>query len=323
MELEDAKIGPNASGEISMEQLFLKLDINRNMYLVTGLFIPRIGIINENHLPTTFNGNDRTFVETYIIPSTWREIGVGLYGQPRSMPGFNYSVAIVNGLNAGGFQMGSGIREGRFEGSKATASNIAITASALYYYKNFRLQASGYYGGSSGLSKIQADSLQLQSGMFGSPVALAEANVQYHNKGLQFKALATAVNIAQAYQINRAYANNTPQMMTGAYAELGYNVLYLGKNTPKQNLTLFCRYETLNLNARIAANGVRDDFQQKTFLVTGITYQPMYGISFKFDYVHSYTGNYNKELYVVNPYTTQRPFYQANNYINLGFGYSF
>jgi hypothetical protein len=230
---------------------------------------------------------------------------------------------VVDGFNAGGFQMGTGIREGRFEGSKATASNIAITASALYYYKNFRLQASGYYGGSSGLSKIQADSLQLQSGMFGTPVALGEANVQYHNNGLQFKALATVVNIAQAYSINRAYANNTPEMMTGAYAELGYNVLYLGKNKPKQNLTLFCRYETLNLNKRIAVNGIRDDYQQKTFLVAGVTYQPMHGVSFKFDYVHSQTGNFNKELYVVNPYTTQRPFYQANNYINLGFGYSF
>lgn len=323
MELENAKIGPNASGELSMEQLFLKVDLNRNLYLVTGLFIPRIGIINENHLPTTFNGNDRPFVETLVIPATWREIGVGLYGQPRSIQGFNYSVAIVNGLNAGGFQFGSGIRDGRFEGSSATASNIAVTASALYYYKNFRFQASGYYGGSSGLPKIEADSLQLQSGGFGTPVALGEANVQYNHNGLQFKALATVINIPQAYEINRAYANNTPEMMTGAYIEGAYNLLYLGKNKPKQNLTLFCRYETLNLNYRLPSNGIRDDFQQKSFIVTGITYQPMHGVSFKFDFVHSQTGNFAKELYVVNPYTTQRPFYRHNNYVNLGFGYSF
>ena len=323
MELEDAKIGGGASGELSMEQLFLKVDINRNLYLVTGLFIPRIGIINENHLPTTFNGNDRPFVETMVIPSTWREIGIGLYGQPRSIQGFNYSVALLNGLNSGGFEFGTGIRNGRFEGNKATASNLAITASALYYYKNFRFQASGYIRGSSGLSKIQADSLQLESGAFGNPVALGEANVQYNNNGWQFKALATAVNISQAYSINRAYANNTPEMMTGAYAELGYNLLYLGKNPPKQNLTLFCRYETMNLNYRIPVNGIRDDFQQKKFIVSGITYQPMHGVSFKLDYVYSQTGSYNKELYVVNPYTTQRPFYQTNHFINLGFGYSF
>ncbi len=33
------------------------------------------------------------------------------------------------------------------------------------------------------------------------------------------------VSIADAFQINRAYANNTPGRMVGYYAELGYNVL--------------------------------------------------------------------------------------------------
>ena len=56
MELENAKVvGGKPSGEISMEQLFLKFNINRDLYLQAGLFIPRIGLINENHLPTTFN----------------------------------------------------------------------------------------------------------------------------------------------------------------------------------------------------------------------------------------------------------------------------
>ncbi len=323
MELENAKIGPDAGGEISMEQLFLKININRDIYLVTGLFIPRIGIINENHLPNTFNGNDRPYVETYVIPSTWRDIGIGLYGQTRAIPGLNYSVALLNGLDASGFKFGSGIQGGRFEGSFATASNIAVTGALLYYYRDFRFQVSGYYGGSSGLSKIEADSLRLDYGAFGNPVAVGEANVQYHNKGWQIKALATMVSISQAGSINRAYANNTPELMTGAYGEIGYNMLYLFKPKPKQNLTLFCRYETMNLNAKIPTNGVEDDFQQKNFLVSGITYQPIRGLSFKLDYVYSHTGMYNKTLYVLNPYDTQRPFYQNNHYINIGFGYGF
>jgi len=82
MELEDARvIGGKPGGELSMEQLFLKFNINRDLYLQAGLFIPRIGLINENHLPTTFNGNDRTYVETFIIPSTWRVLGLGLRTQ--------------------------------------------------------------------------------------------------------------------------------------------------------------------------------------------------------------------------------------------------
>ncbi len=152
MELENAKVvGGKASGEISMEQLFLKFSLNRDMYLQAGLFHTTYRpLLNENHLPTTFNGNDRTFVETFIIPATWRELGVGLYGNVRSLAGLNHSFAIVNGLQSGGFVNGSGIREGKFEGSNASASNLAVTGSLLYYYKNWRLQTSGYYGGSEG-----------------------------------------------------------------------------------------------------------------------------------------------------------------------------
>ena len=81
MELENARVeNGRAGGELSMEQLFIKFDLTKDIYLTGGLFIPRLGIINENHLPTTFSGNDRPFVEQFIIPSTWREIGIGLYG---------------------------------------------------------------------------------------------------------------------------------------------------------------------------------------------------------------------------------------------------
>ncbi len=323
MELEDAKVvGGEASGEISMEQLFLKFNINRDMYLQAGLFIPRIGLINENHLPTTFNGNDRTYVETFVIPATWRELGVGLYGNVRSVPGLNYSFAVMNGLNSAGFVNGSGIREGKFEGSKATASNIAVTGSLLYYLKDWRLQASGYYGGSAGLVKRQADSLQLNSGLFGTPVALAEANAQYNKNGIWFRALATVVGIPDAYEINRAYANNTPSMMIGMYAELGYNFYQLINPESSKNLTLFARQEFMDLNYRIPSNGIRNGTNRKNFTVVGVTFQPVSGVVIKADYVLRTTDERNDDL-IVTPFPQQMPYYTSNGFFNLGFGYSF
>ncbi|MFM6983232.1 MAG: hypothetical protein ACKOXF_03805, partial [Chitinophagaceae bacterium] len=132
LELENAKVTGGGSGEFSIEQAFIKFDINRSNYLVAGLFIPRIGIINENHLPTTYNGNSRHFVERNLIPSTWREIGVGLYGRFDRLPGFNYYLGLTNGLSSAGFTRQTGIREGRFEGNNATATNLAISAAGLY-----------------------------------------------------------------------------------------------------------------------------------------------------------------------------------------------
>jgi hypothetical protein len=151
LELEDALVvgqsgdeDESGKGGISMEQAFVKFNINPSNYIVAGLFIPRLGFINENHLPTTFNGVDRPFVEELIIPSTWREIGVGFYGTVKSVPGLNYTVALTNGLNSSLFSNGSGIRNGRQLGSKASGMGLAGSASVLYYFNNFRLQASGY-----------------------------------------------------------------------------------------------------------------------------------------------------------------------------------
>jgi len=325
MELENAGIssgGGGFKGELSMEQLFLKFNINRDIYLTAGLFIPRIGIINENHLPTTFNGNDRPFVETFLIPATWRELGIGVYGNVRRIPGLNYSFAVLNGLNSAGFNNGTGIADGRFEGGNATASNIALTGALLYYYRNFRLQASGYFGGSSGLVKRVADSLQLRSGAFGTPVGLVEANAQYHNKGVSLKALAVSAHIPDAYRVNRAYANNTPASMLGAYAEAGYNFLKIWSDGTTKNLTLFVRYEWMDLNRTLPANGIVNGTLRKSFVVTGITFQPTQGIAVKLDYVMRQTGERNPEL-IVTPFPSLLPYYTSNGFINLGFGYSF
>ncbi|MBS1634331.1 MAG: hypothetical protein JST26_00320 [Bacteroidetes bacterium] len=325
LELEDAKVqGGKPSGEISMEQLFLKFNVNRNNYIVAGLFIPRIGIINENHLPTTFNSNDRPFVEQLIIPATWRELGVSVYGQIPVVPGLNYSAAVMNGLNSGAFEFGSGIREGRFEGNNATASNLAVTGALLYYIKHFRIQASTYLGGTAGLSKRVADSLHLNYGAFGTPVSLSEFNIQYHgNNGIQFKALGTYVSIPEADRINLAYANNTPKSMYGYYVELGYNIFKLMPRMGSRSLVLFGRYESMDLNASVPVNGVEDGLQRKQYLVAGLHFQPLKGVSVKADFVQRVTGEYNKALYVTNPYSSSLPFYTTSNFINIGVGYSF
>lgn len=323
LELEDARVADGKpNGELSMEQLFLKFNINRDIYLQAGLFIPRIGITNENHLPTTFNGNDRPYVETFLIPATWREIGVGIYGRIRSLPGLNYSFAVMNGLKSSEFVNGSGIREGRQGGSDATASNIAITGALLYYVKSWRLQTSGYYGGSAGLVKRQADSLQLESGPFGTPVGLVEANAQYNKNGVSFRALASMVSIPDAFEINRAYGNNTPSMMVGMYGELGYNFYQLINKQANKNLTVFIREEFMDLNYRVPANGIKNGTNKKNYTIVGLTFQPVSGVIVKADYVLRKTDERNEDL-IVTPFPQQLPYYTKNGFFNLGLGYSF
>lgn len=320
IELEDAQIsGGDPGGELSLEQLYIKFNINRDHYIVGGLFIPRIGLLNENHLPTTFHGNDRPFTERFVIPSTWREIGVGIYGTVIPIKGLNYSVGLTNGLNSAGFTNGTGIRNGRFSGKNATYTNLAVHGSLLYYIGNLRVQASGYYGGSAGLSELEADSLLLDNSTFGTPVALTEANIKYSTELYSVTALASFISISDAEEINRAYDNNTPESITGMYAEASINILKLFNPSAKKTLDYYIRYEWMDLNNTIPENGVINDANQKTYFVTGLDFSPAPGVIIKADYVFRKTGEQNDQL--TNPQSP--PYYTENGFINLGLGYSF
>ncbi|MFN0030892.1 MAG: hypothetical protein ACKVOR_01890 [Flavobacteriales bacterium] len=332
MELEHAKVelgddGEGAAGELSMEQLFVKFNLNKTNYITAGLFIPRIGIINENHLPTTYSSNDRPFVEQLIIPSTWRELGISLYGTSRRVSGLNYSVALMNGLSSSGFTSGTGLREGRGGGSRSSASNLAATGALLFYTGNWRLQTSAYIGGSAGLSKREADSLQLSYGAFGTPVALMELNMQRLTPVWSIKALAAAVHVADAFEINRAYGSNTAETMVGAYVEIGFNLMKLCNREQEKNFLLYARYEWMDMDLVLAekngvTNGIANDILNKQYVVAGLLYQPVRGVGVKADYVYRITGEPNP-LLLATPFPQQSLYFTENGFFNLGICYSF
>jgi len=322
LEVEDAKIeGGEPGGEISLEQAYVKMNISKNAYITAGLFIPRIGLLNENHLPGDFNGVERPAVEVLVIPATWRELGVSLYGHLNNLP-LNYSIAVCNGLNAEGFEHGTGIREGRFEGREATANNFAVTGSLQYAINAFRFQVSGYYGGSVGGSPRVADSLELESGAFGTPVALAEANIKFEKNGLGIKVLGTVVSIPDASDINRAYASNTPEMEYGFYGEVSYNLLESVAKWRERQWRIFARYEMLNLNSSIPSNGIEDGTLEQDHLIMGMSYSPIPNVVIKADIRLLNTGPVNEEL-VINPAPNEPPYKEQNTFLNIGIGYSF
>lgn len=322
LEVENAKVAPGSVGELAMEQCVLKFDLNRNHYLLAGLFIPRVGFLNENHLPTTFNGNDRYHLETTLLPSTWREIGVGYYGSSNAVPGLNWSLGLMNGLNGAGLQGGTGLAAGRFEGSLATANNIGLTGSLLYFRGGLRLQASGFYGGSVGLPTRVADSLALTGGPFGTPVSLVEANAQYRHRGWVIRALAAASAIPDAADLNAAYATNTPEQMYGFLGEVSYNLLAKRHPDQSRQLNLFARYEWMDLMAKVPENGIRDLQHKRSYIVAGVTYMPVRGVVLKFDWKRMQTGTPNPAL-IFNP-NPSMPAYLPTQYIyQLGMAYSF
>lgn len=327
LELENAVVAGGGEdeesngGEISMEQAFLKFNFNAKQYLIAGLFVPRIGILNENHLPVNFNGVERPMVEQLVIPATWRELGIGFYGSLNNLP-LNYDVAIMNGLNSAGFEHGSGFRGGRSEGSNALANNIAVTAAVQYNISDFKFQVSGYSGGTVGLNQRSSDSLDLDNGGFGTPLYLGEADIQFATNGISAKALGVYVSYPDADKLNSAYAKNIGSGMYGAYAEIGYDWLYKKQNT-KQFIT-FVRGEMLDLNSSLPAEpkGIYDGTEKQTHVIAGFSYLPLPNVVIKADIRITHTGPQNPEL-VINPAPNALPYKQTNQFLNVGIGYSF
>ncbi len=322
LEVEDAKVaGGEEGGEVALEQCYIQYNVDASHYWKFGLFIPQIGILNQNHLPETYNGNERNRIETLVIPSTWRELGVSFNGGFSKFP-LTYSIALVNGLNSAAFEHGTLIRGGRYEGQNASANNLAITGAIEYAYKNFKFQLSGYYGGSVGLNAHQSDSLGLESGIFGSPVGLGEGNIRFSNGRLRLKVLATTVSIPKAASINRAYANNTPSLAFGGYLEAAYSIYKSKSQNSSANLLAFVRFEDMDLNSDIPTNGIIDPTLDQQNIVVGFTYLPISNIVFKLDARFLSTGEQNPDL-IINPNPTAPPYESTNMFVNLGFGFSF
>ncbi len=88
-EVEHAVASASDPGEFEVEQFYIDRRLNDAVALRAGLFLMPFGMLNEHHEPTNFYGVQRNFVETLIIPSTWREGGFNLHGDTGFGLGWN------------------------------------------------------------------------------------------------------------------------------------------------------------------------------------------------------------------------------------------
>src|SRR5688500_14234469 len=112
VEIEHAFVeGAEESGEVAIEQAYVDLMLHRRFNLRAGMVLMPIGIVNERHEPPTFYGVARTFVDSVIVPTTWRDTGVGPFGDLGR--GFSYRADLVPGLDGTGVTAGEGLQAGR------------------------------------------------------------------------------------------------------------------------------------------------------------------------------------------------------------------
>jgi hypothetical protein len=96
-EVEHAVSSADDPGEFEVEQFYIDRQLNNAVALRAGLFLMPFGFLNEHHEPTNYYGVQRNFVETLIIPSTWREGGFNLHGDTDF--GFGWNAGLTTGFD--------------------------------------------------------------------------------------------------------------------------------------------------------------------------------------------------------------------------------
>jgi hypothetical protein len=279
LEVEDAKIeGGEAGGEVALEQLYLDYTVSPAFTLRAGLLLPPVGIVNEIHEPPTFNGVDRPAFDHDVIPTTWREIGIGAAGAIPGSSGLGYRVYLVNGLKADGFDAATGIRGGRQEGKEASFANPSVTGRLEWARPGLKLGGSFWYGGSANQDPL------LGTGTFDNAVALVAADARYDVGPFMFRGVAAHISIADAEAINAAYGTQIGSRIVGGYVEGAYNVLSALAPASAQRLDAFVRYENFNTQAEVPAGVVEDETLARRIATFGLTYKPVYNVVFKGDY---------------------------------------
>ncbi|MGJ0427969.1 hypothetical protein [Methylobacter sp.] len=264
-------------GTVSVEFAALDFFIDPMANIRAGMVLLPMGFLNTIHEPPFYFGNNRPEVERQIIPSTWREIGVGLFGE--ILPNLTYTAYVVNGLNAADFTS-DGIRSGRQKGSQAKAEDLAFVGRVDYAPEALPgLSVGGSaYAGNSGQNQ---DFGGQQVDAF---TQLYEAHVQWKYRGLEFRTLGSWGHIDDADVLSAAKGQTIGSSNYGWYTEVGYDVLPLLVKDTTQYLAPFFRYEQFDTIAGTPTGFLDDETKDRQIYQFGLNYKPIPNVVIKADY---------------------------------------
>lgn len=270
--------GGEETGEVAIEQAYIDVMMHRRFNLRAGMVLVPVGIVNERHEPPTFHGVERTFVDSVIVPTTWRDTGVGAFGDLGR--GLSYRAFAVPGLDATGFSADEGIAGGRQQGGRADGSDPAMTGRLEYRNTGLTAGASVWRGGAGfGLIRLDIES---------PSVTVSSLDARYRRGRHELRGQWSMVHISGAADLNRAMqihtglSPNIASRLLGAYAEAATRVT---PDSWHDEIVVFGRYELFDTQNKMPAGYLPLEEFQRSALVTGATYYPDPDVAFKIDFI--------------------------------------
>ena len=286
-------------GEVELEQFWLQKSFSKALNLRIGHIVVPVGLNNAHHEPLSYFTVYRPEGENTIMPSTWHQTGLSLWGRYGD---FRYEAQLLAGLNADGFTNVNWIKNGNkspLEFDVANKYGVALRVDN-YTVKGLRLGLSGYYGHSIGNSypnnAAGVDAEYKGQVLIGAVdltykgynwIVRGQADYGYLGDAAQLKYVYNRLNSKSPYKHSAFVSKN-------AYAwgiEAGYDLFSVignwskvkGLNAERPQLYVFGRYEQYNPYASQTKRTAYDYTEVKRFAV-GLNYHPIKQIVVKAEY---------------------------------------
>lgn len=285
------------TGSASLEFAYLDYRLDDAFNLRGGLLLPPMGFINEIHEPPTFLGTERPVTESAIIPTTWRENGLGFFGEAGDL---EYRAYVINSFDAvgdgdspaSGFS-DAGIRGGRQKGGKALAEDMAGVGRVDWAgVRGLRVGTSLFVGETAQNAPDPTDGTGDET--IGGSTLIWEGHAEYRARGFDLRGLFAVADVDDVEELNAVHGftgdESIGEGMVGGYLQAGYDLLH--RVETDHQLLPYVRWERVNTQDEVPAGFAADPSNDRTIVSLGAAWKPVPGGIVKADYqIHSDEGD--------------------------------
>jgi hypothetical protein len=229
------------AGSVSVEFAALDFFWKPAVNFRGGLLLVPMGFVNEIHEPPFFYGVQRPETEVRILPSTWHENGVGIFGNLGET--VEYRLYTIAGFNAQNFT-DAGVRSGRQQGNRSLTEDFAFVTRVDWtpeLLPGFLLGGSVYVGDSGQDVEVAGGDVP------DARLWIFEGHTQYRNGPFHARGLFAFSQLSDTRELNTVLArpNTAPiaHQMLGGYVELAYDVYPCLFGDEERQLEPFVRVE--------------------------------------------------------------------------------
>ena len=293
-------------GEVELEQFWLQKSFSGAFNLRIGHIVVPVGGLNNAHEPLNFFTVYRPEGEYTILPSTWHDTGVSLWGKAGA---WRYEAQVIAGLDGFMFDRDNFVHYGAKSPYEYKVANNpgCVLRVDNYSINNLRIGLSGYYGRSMHNS-FPNDMHDTRYASVKARTAIGALDWAYNGKRLIARGNADFGFVQDASTLSQVKrnlsSNNAPYKKTpvaqNALAvgmEAGYDIMpwFSQSLSGEQKLYAFARYEYYD--SYIPAPDQQDyTFTDRHRIAVGINWFPIPDIAVKAEYSRRFLkAPYNDE----------------------------